>query len=277
MINGKTRLAGVMGWPVSHSLSPVIHNAWFRQTGINGVYVPFPVKPEELEQAVRGMAAMGVAGVNLTIPHKEWVLPLCDEVDEAAKRIGAVNTVLFKEGKMHGFNTDAYGFWQNLEERARFVRKHVALVLGAGGAARAVVAALDAAGFGTIYVMNRTFAKAEQFKTLSPKVVPLEWNANPAQMKEVDLLVNTTSLGMKGEASLEIDLSPLPSYAVVTDIVYTPLITPLLAQAQERGFQVVDGLGMLLYQAQKAFHIWFGQEPVVDDALRQKVLEHLLC
>lgn len=272
-INGKTKYAGVIGWPVSHSLSPAIHNFWFEELGIDGVYVPFPTKPESLSVSIPALMETGCVGVNLTLPHKELVIPLLDEIDPIAKAIGAVNTVKFEDGRTKGFNTDAYGFWKNIEERAPEVKRDIAFVVGSGGAARAVVAALDQAGYKAIFVMNRTKDKINNLFSVSRKVQPLDWYPAADELAAADLVVNTTSLGMHTQPPLELALGKLPAHAVVTDIVYTPLETPLLAAARRLGLKNVDGLGMLLYQAQKAFEIWFGVLPQVTPELRLKVLE----
>lgn len=274
-ISGKTKWAGVIGWPVSHSLSPLIHNHWCAEYGIDAVYLPLPVQPQMLHQVMPALAHMGCAGVNLTIPHKELVLEKLHQVDAKAKRIGAVNTVVMRENALHGYNTDAYGFWQNLVTHAPDIRTRKAFVVGAGGAARAVVAALDDAGFSHIYVMNRTAEKAARMREVSPKVEVVEWFPAANELEGCDVLVNTTSLGMQGQPPLEIALGKLPHHAVVTDIVYTPLETPLLKAARLLELHTVDGLGMLIYQAQKAFELWFGVLPTVDDALRKRVLEHI--
>lgn len=274
-ITGKTKWTGVIGWPVSHSLSPLIHNHWCMQYDTDAVYLPLPVQPSMLGQVVPALAHMGCVGVNLTIPHKEMVLEQLHHLDAQARRIGAVNTVVVRGNVLHGHNTDAYGFWQNIATHAPAVRTGKAFVVGAGGAARAVVAALDEAGFSRIYVMNRTPGKAERLREISPKVEALDWNPAAGAIEGCDLLVNTTSLGMHGQPPLEITLGKLPRHALVTDIVYTPLETPLLKTAKLLELKTVDGLGMLIYQAQKAFELWFGVLPEVDDALRAMLLEHI--
>ncbi|MBM3617531.1 MAG: shikimate dehydrogenase [Alphaproteobacteria bacterium] len=271
-ISGKTRLAGVIGWPVTHSLSPAIHNHWLAEHGLDVVYVPLPINPAVLHSTLPSLGEIGVVGVNLTLPHKELVIPVLDVIDHTAQAIGAVNTVLFDKGQRIGFNTDAYGFWHNIEVNAPQVRRDEAFVIGAGGAARAVVAALDAAGYQKIHVMNRSPEKIQGFSLISPRVVAHHWSAAPEVLANVDLLVNTTSLGMGGQPALDISLDALPSHAVVNDIVYTPLDTPLLHAARRCDLATVDGLGMLLYQAQKAFEIWFGILPEVTPELRLKVL-----
>lgn len=271
-ISGKTRLVGVIGWPVTHSLSPAIHNHWLAAHGIDAVYLPFAIRPEALHTTLPSLAEIGCVGVNLTLPHKELVLPVLDVIDHTAQAIGAVNTVLFDKGQRIGFNTDAYGFWHNIEVHAPDVRRGEAFVIGAGGAARAVIAALDVAGYQIIHVMNRSPEKVQGLSLISPRVVAHQWSDAPEVLSQVDLLVNTTSLGMGGQPALDIRLDALPKHAVVNDIVYTPLDTPLLNAARLHGLQTVDGLGMLLYQAQKAFEIWFGILPEVTPELRLKVL-----
>lgn len=272
LIRGTTRWAGVMGWPVKHSKSPLIHNHWCVKYGVDAAYLPLPVHPEALPAVIPALPHMGCVGVNLTIPHKELVLPLVRQFDSFAQRIGAVNTLVIKDGALLGYNTDAYGFWQNLESSVNGIKRGAAFVVGAGGAARAVVAALDDAGFAPIYVMNRTREKAEALRSISVQVRAVNWSANPAELASCSFLVNTTSLGMQGQPPLELALDTLSSDALVTDIVYTPLQTPLLQDASTRGLQIVDGLGMLLYQAQKAFELWFGVLPEVTAELRTLVL-----
>lgn len=271
-IGGTTKWAGVIGWPVAHSKSPLIHNHWCAQYGIDAVYLPLPAEPQHLAAVVPALPKMGCVGANLTIPHKELVLPLVHRLDPLARRIGAVNTLVTEGDALHGYNTDAYGFWKNIEVQQSDVKRGKAFVVGAGGAARAVVAALDDAGFGTIHVMNRTREKAEALRAISPKVQAVEWMPAANELEGCNLLVNTTSLGMHGQPPLELALGKLASDAVVNDIVYTPLETPLLKAARLLDLRVADGAGMLLYQAQKAFELWFGILPEVDDALRRKVL-----
>lgn len=274
-INGKTRWAGVIGWPVSHSLSPLIHNYWCAKHGIDAVYLPLPVQPEHLGNVVTALPQMGCVGVNLTIPHKQLVVEMLHKVDATARRIGAVNTLVVREDSLHGYNTDAYGFWHNISTQVPEVKTGKAFVVGAGGAARAVIAALDEAGFDTIYVMNRTAENALRLREVSSKVQAVEWFPAPDELEHCDFLVNTTSLGMYGQAPLEIALGKLPRHALVTDIVYTPLETPLLKAAKLLELHTVEGLGMLMFQAQKAFELWFGILPEVDDALREMLVEQL--
>ena len=272
ILSGKAKLAGVMGWPVSHSRSPRLHGYWLEQYGIDGAYLPLAVPPERIAEAIRALPALGFRGANVTVPHKEAALRVVDRVDPVARRIGAVNTIVVGEdGSLEGRNTDAYGFLANLRDGAPEWRPEAgpALVLGAGGAARAVVAALVDAGVPEIRLYNRTTTKAE---ALTADIGgPIRIVATPDSANAA-LLVNTTSLGMAGQPPLDIDLTGLPPAAIVTDIVYTPLITPLLALAQARGNPIVDGLGMLLHQAVPGFEAWFGHRPAVTPALRTFVL-----
>lgn len=271
-----TLKAGVMGWPVDHSRSPALHGFWLKTLGIDGSYIRIPVKPEDLEKALRDLPRHGFAGCNLTVPHKEAAMAIVDEISPEAKRIGAVNTVFVtKDGKLKATNTDGYGFITSLKAGApRFDPKAgPAVVLGAGGAARAICVALQDAGVPEICIINRTTARAESLATaLKGPFTIAAWTERSARLKNAGLLVNTTTLGMKGQGPLDIDLTPLSPRATVTDIVYVPLETPLLAAARARGNPVVDGLGMLLYQAQPGFEGWFGKRPDVTPALREHVL-----
>jgi len=275
IVSGKARLAGVIGWPVGHSRSPRLHGYWLEQYGIDGAYVPLAVPPERIEDAIRALPALGFRGANVTVPHKEAALRIVDRVDPVARRIGAVNTIVVGEdGRLEGRNTDAYGFITNLRQGAPEWRPAAgpALVLGAGGAARAVVAALVDAGVPEIRLYNRTVAKAEALARDVGGPIRVVTEPEPAGAA---LLVNTTTLGMAGQPPLDLDLATLAPEAVVTDIVYTPLITPLLAAARARGNVVVDGLGMLLHQAVPGFEAWFGVRPEVTGELREFVLNGL--
>lgn len=275
-VTGQARVAGVIGWPIGHSRSPQLHGYWLDRYGIDGAYVPLPVAPERLEQAIRALPALGLAGVNVTVPHKEAVLPLMDEVEPLARRIGAVNTVVVgDDAGLWGRNTDAFGFMAALRAGAPTFDPATgpAVVLGAGGAARAVVAALIEAGAPVVRLVNRTVAKAERIAAdLGGPVEPIDWERRGDALGDAALLVNATSLGMKGRPALEFDLDALPLEAVVNDIVYTPLETDLLAAARARGNPAVDGLGMLLHQARPAFEAFFGRDPEVTTALRDHVL-----
>jgi shikimate dehydrogenase len=273
MISGKARIAGVIGWPVSHSLSPRLHNYWLNTYGIDGAYIPLPVLPEELQEVFPALVKMGFRGVNLTLPHKELVLPLLDSISEEARMIGAVNTVtVTREGKLAGSNTDAFGFMENIRLSLPQTR-HKAVVLGAGGAAKAVYFALGKLQFRQIVVLNRTADKAAQMAAQFPHVSALPWDNRAQALEGADLLVNATSLGMAGKEPLPIDLASLPPQALVTDIVYTPLLTPLLVEAAKRGNPIVDGLGMLLHQAAPGFEAWFGRRPDVTPELKQFMLD----
>lgn len=273
-------LAGVIGWPVAHSRSPMLHGHWIAEHGLRGAYVPLPVAPGQLEAALRGLPALGFAGANVTIPHKVDALRLVDRVEPLARRIGAVNTlVVGADGALEGRNTDAYGFVQSLRETHPAWRADAgaAVVLGAGGAARAVVAGLIDAGAREIRLLNRTPQRAEELAAdLRPasggcRLEVLPWASRHDALAGSALLAQTTSQGMHGQPALEVRLDALPLSAVVCDAVYVPLETPLLAAARARGHPVVDGLGMLLHQARPAFEAWFGLRPQVTAALRAKV------
>ncbi len=275
--SGKAVVAGVAGWPVAHSRSPRLHGHWLKRHGIDGLYAPFAIAPDDFERAVRGLAAAGLAGLNVTLPHKEAAFALSGRADETARRLGAVNTLVFgPDGAIEGRNTDAFGFAENLNDSG-VTGSGTAVVLGAGGAARAVVLALQSLGYGPIRVSNRTAARADSLAaTLGPGVDTVAWAGRAAALAGAALLVNATSLGMAGQPALDLPLDDLPAGAAVTDIVYTPLETPLLAAARSRGCRTVDGLGMLLHQGRPGFHAWFGVDPAVDADLRRAVAGDLL-
>ena len=280
ILSGRARLAGVVGWPVGHSLSPRLHGFWLEHHGIDGAYLPLAVAPERFDSALRGLVDLGFRGLNVTIPHKQAALALCDEVAPLAARIGAVNTLVFEDGRLKGSNTDAFGFLENLRQGAPAWNPAAgpALIIGAGGAARAVAVALLDAGAPELRLANRTATRAETLarelgaKELGGLVTAVSWEGRSAALEDVALLANTTSLGMTGQPPLDLDLDPLPTDAVVTDIVYAPLETGLLARARARGNPVVDGLGMLLHQARPGFETWFGVAPEVTAELRAFVL-----
>ncbi len=280
ILSGRARLAGVVGWPVGHSLSPRLHGFWLEHHGIDGAYLPLAVAPERFDSALRGLVDLGFRGLNVTIPHKQAALALCDEVAPLAARIGAVNTLVFEDGRLKGSNTDAFGFLENLRQSAPAWNPAAgpALIVGAGGAARAVAVALLDAGAPELRLANRTASRAETLarelgaKELGGLVTAVSWEGRSAALEDVALLANTTSLGMTGQPPLDLDLDPLPTDAVVTDIVYAPLETGLLARARARGNPVVDGLGMLLHQARPGFEAWFGVTPEVTAELRAFVL-----
>jgi len=279
MLTGKGLIAGVMGWPVSHSRSPLLHGFWLRQYGIDGAYVPLSVSPERAEQAMRALPALGFRGCNVTIPHKETAFRIVDRLHPSARRIGAVNTIIVADdGTLEGRNTDGYGFWENLAAKAPqswSIVRGPSVVLGAGGAARAVVVALLDAGAPEIRLLNRTAARAAEIAADlgDPRIKVGNWQERDQSLSDAVLLVNSTSQGMTGHPPLEIDLAALPPDAVVNDIVYVPLVTPLLAAASARGNPIVDGLGMLLHQARPGFHAWFGTDPQVTDELHRFVLD----
>lgn len=269
-------IAGVMGWPVAHSRSPLIHNHWLQQHKISGAYGLFPVAPEKLEAAIRGIDALGLAGCNITIPHKVHAMTYMDWVHPLARRIGAINTiVLKKDGSLHGFNNDGFGFIQSLLEAYPSWRANAGpiVVVGAGGAARAIVVGLLDAGATEIRIINRTQSKAEEFaQEFGPAISCIQWHAREDALNDAALLVNTTSQGMHGQPPLELSLQKLPVHTLIADAVYIPLETPLLKEARTRGNPTVNGLGMLLHQARPAFEAWFGVMPEVDEHLYNKVV-----
>lgn len=272
-------MAGVMGWPVAHSRSPTIHNFWIKQYGLSGAYGFFPVPPDKLEQAIRGMAALGIAGCNVTIPHKVHALQFMDWVHPSAEKIGAINTIVVQpDGSLHGYNNDGYGYIQSLREVQSNWQAHdkPIVVIGAGGAARSILVALMSEGATEIRLLNRTLENARTLeKELGPQVIKAyEWDQRHSLLSDCSLVINTTSQGMEGYPPLDLDLAPLPSDAVVSDIIYTPLETPLLKQARLLGLPTINGLGMLLHQARPAFRSWFGIDPLVTDELRNKLLKH---
>jgi shikimate dehydrogenase len=268
-------IAGLLGWPVAHSRSPVIHNHWLAHYGIPGRYVLFGVPPEKLEAAVRGIAVLGLRGCNVTTPHKQAIFPLLDRVDDLARTIGAVNTVVVEpDGALSGFNNDGNGFIQSLRDADPKWRPDSGpiLVLGAGGAARAVVASLAAQGAKEIRLANRTQDKAEEIAAaVGPVVKVLPWQERAGALDGVSLLANATSLGAAGKPPLDISLSGLPKGALVGDLIYVPPETPLLAAGRARGNTTVNGLGLLLNQARPAFNAWFGVMPEITPALRQAI------
>jgi len=268
-------IAGLLGYPVAHSRSPVIHNHWLAEHGIAGRYVLFPVPPEKLEDAVRGLSALGMRGCNVTTPHKQAVFPLLDRVDDLARLIGAVNTVVVeKDGTLTGFNNDGNGFIQSLRDASPSWRPDSGpiLVLGAGGASRAVVASLAAQGAKEIRLANRSREKAEEIAAaVGPVVKVLPWEQREDALDGVALLANATSLGMAGKPPLDIALDRLPPRALVGDLIYIPPETPLLAAARARGNVTVNGLGLLLNQARPAFNAWFGVMPEITPALLRAI------
>jgi shikimate dehydrogenase len=267
--------ACVIGWPIKHSRSPIIHRHWLAQLGIAGDYVRHAVEPENAAAFFAGFASGSFIGCNVTVPHKEVAFASVDQPDAVATALGAVNTVWLENGKLLGSNTDAEGFIANLDQRAPGFDANPgpAIVLGAGGAARAVIWALKARGFAPIHVINRTRDRAEAMADrFGSDIRPAGWEDLPRLLPGATLLVNTTSLGMEGQPPLEIDLAAARDDLLVTDIVYIPLETPLLAAARARGLRTVDGLGMLLHQAVPGFERWFGVRPTVTPELRRLIL-----
>lgn len=273
--------AAVIGHPISHSKSPIIHNHWIEKYALNGSYEAIDIHPDNLSAELDKLIAQGYSGFNFTLPHKELVLPYCDELEQIAEVIGAVNCLSVKDGKKIGSNTDSYGFLANLTHQKQGIdfQGGAALVIGAGGAARAIVSALMSTRMPRIYVTNRTFEKAQkladELNMFTDLIVPVAWDKKDQVLDQCTLIVNTTSLGMDGEPDLEIDFGRLSKGALVNDIVYAPLQTKFLKDAQASGFETVTGIGMLLYQAQQAFRKWFHVNPEVDEELTQKVLAQI--
>lgn len=271
--------AGVIGHPISHSKSPLIHNYWIKRYGLAGSYEAIDIAPGDLAARVKDLFAEGYAGFNVTIPHKEAVMALCDDVTATAQSVGAVNTLFRDEGRIIGHNTDAFGFVENVKDAQRhFGFSHTlqngpALVLGAGGAAKAIVYALVQAGVPEVVIANRDADKAKALAELYPgaaRVVP--WEQREAALEGANFLVNTTSLGMEGQPELAMDLSKAHYNLLVADIVYTPLLTELLKAARDNDLRIVTGIGMLLHQARPAFEKWFGILPDIDEKLESLVL-----
>ncbi|MEM6373076.1 MAG: shikimate dehydrogenase [Pseudomonadota bacterium] len=272
----KIPLAGVIGSPVAHSKSPQLHRHWLKTYGIAGDYIPMDVAAQDLREVLRALPKAGFVGVNVTIPHKETILEIADLVTDRATLIGAANTLIFrKDGKIHADNTDGYGFVENLRAGAPHwnAASGPATVLGAGGAARAVIASLLDAGVPEILLTNRTRVRAEKLADdFGKRLTIVDWVQAGNILEESALVVNTTSLGMIGKPAMRVPLDGLHRATVVTDLVYTPLKTDLLAAAEAAGCTVVDGLGMLLHQAVPAFERWFGQRPDVDSSTRAAAL-----
>ncbi len=278
-----TRLAGVVGWPVGHSLSPRLHGFWLREHGLDGAYVPLPVRPEDFARVIDGLRRAGFAGVNVTIPHKQAAFALCHDVDEAARDAGAVNLLVFKEsGRIEGRNTDAAGLAASLLAGlgGESVRGKRAVLIGAGGAARAGILALAALGISDIRILARNASSAEALvrefgARVSAQLAPALWSDWDKIAGDAALIVNATSAGMAGNAPLDLALEALPKTAAVCDIVYNPLDTPLLKSARARGHICIDGLGMLMHQAVPAFAAFYGVTPSVTPALRAELEQAL--
>jgi shikimate dehydrogenase len=282
IITGQARLAGVIGWPVGHSLSPALHGYWLEEHGVDGAYVPLAVSREHFSRAIEALQDMHFAGVNVTIPHKEAASALAHELTDDALATGAVNLLLFREGRIIGQNTDAEGLLRSLADAlgAEWLKGGKAVVLGAGGAARSALLACDRLGAGAISIVTRRIARGAALKeALRPYVrAALDvfgWDDRHAAAQGARLLINATSAGMKGQEPLDLSLDTLPAQAAVCDLVYNPLPTELLRVARARGHAVVDGLGMLMYQAEPAFEKFYGVRPCVTASLRAR-LERLL-
>ncbi|MGH8222185.1 MAG: shikimate dehydrogenase [Woeseiaceae bacterium] len=276
-LSGRSRVAGVIGWPVSHSRSPRLHGYWLRRHGIDGAYIPLPVRPADFAAALLALPKMGFVGANVTVPHKEAALATVDRANAEARRIGAVNTVIVAEdGALEGRNTDGFGFIENLRGSIQDWQATAgpAVIIGAGGAARAIAVALLDAGAPALRLVNRTVERAERLAAdIGGPARVYGWADRVMALADAALLVNASALGMTGESPLELDLEGLPTAAVVNDVVYSPLETQLLAAARARGNRTVDGLGMLLHQARPGFAAWFGVEPEVTPELRRFVLD----
>jgi shikimate dehydrogenase len=280
MIETNAPRVGVVGWPVDHSRSPTIHRYWLKEFGLTGSYERFPVQPAEFREFVNRIGRDGLVGANITAPHKETAYLLCDRRTPVADALGAVNTYWREDGRLWGDNTDVAGFLANMDESAPgwAERAKLAVVIGAGGAARAILYALISRGFEHIVVVNRTHARAEALAAqFGSSTEAGTWAALPAELAEADVLVNTSTLGMVGQPPLAVGLSALPDRATVADVVYVPLRTPLIEAARARGLRAVEGLGMLLHQAAPAFARWFGRQPIVTPALRALVEAEVLA
>jgi len=268
-------LAGVMGWPVMHSRSPMLHNHWFRQYDLAGSYVPLAIRPEGLGAALRALHPLGFAGVNLTIPHKQQALTIVDEVDTVARSIGAISCVVVRpDGSLAGTNNDCWGFIENLRQEQPDWRADAGpiAVIGAGGGSRAVCYGLAQDGAREIRLVNRTLARAKGIADeLGAPIEAVPWEQRGDALEGAAMVVNATSLGMIGQPALDISLDKLPASAIAADIIYIPLETPFLAAARRRGNRTVNGLGMLLNQGRPAWKTWFGLEPDVTAELRRMI------
>ena len=265
-----------MGMPVFQSRSPILHNHWIKKYGIRGAYGHFPVHIENVEAAIRGLSALGLAGCNITQPHKLMAMKLMDQLSPMAQRMGAINCIVVQaDGSLHGYNNDGYGYIQSIKEANPAWRADAGpiTVLGSGGAARAVVISLMDEGAQEIRLINRTKAKAEELASVGPTVIKtFDWSERHDALAGAAMLVNTTNQGMYGQPPLDIRLDALPVTAMVSDLIYIPLETPLLAAAKARGHITSNGLGMLLHQAVPAFEAWFGVKPTITEELRQEIL-----
>ena len=279
-LTGKAKLAGVIGWPVSHSLSPVLHGHWLEQYGIDGAMIPLAARVEDFAAVIDGARRAGLKGVNVTVPHKESAFAIAHKVDAAAKSAGAANLLIFQDGKIDGRNTDSLGLAESLRENIGSLNGKPVVLLGAGGAARGAILALEMLGAGKIHLLNRD---AHRAKTLAASLAPqVKAAVEPGALNEwskvagdAALVVNSTSAGMGANPPLDIDLAALPKSAAVCDIVYNPLETKLLKDAAARGHKTIDGLGMLMHQAVPSFEAFFGVRPQVTPALRAALVQVL--
>lgn len=273
-LTGNARLAGLVGYPVSFSQAPAMHGYWLQKYDIDGIYVPLPVREGEFATAIAGLRAAGFRGCNITKPHKQEAAALCDRMTEAAERMGAVNTLVFEEDGISGFNTDGFGFLAGLEQNGIAVDGRHVLVLGAGGACRSIAMTLAEAG-AAVTLTNRTRSKAEALALELGGLKVIDWEQRADALAEADVLVNTTSLGMLSQPPLEMDLSRARDDLAVTDIVYAPQKTELLKNAESRGLRIMNGLPMLMNQARPGFAKWFGVEPEIDAGLEKHLVERM--
>jgi len=264
IISAKAKLSAVIGYPVSHSLSPKLHGYWLDKYNIDGTYIALPVTPEDLKTTIRILHASGFAGCNITIPHKERVFQIAGEKDKIAEKTGATNTLLFHEGSILCYNTDVEGFVNNLKYQVSDIIPDKAVMLGAGGAARAAAYGLSMMGFKELTVISRDKNKAENIaKIFDGNFKYLQWSDRNYDLSNCGLLVNTTNLGMSGSEKLDLDISSLDKTSIVYDLIYNPLKTDLIKAAESRNIRAINGLGMLIFQAVKGFNLWYGKEPEV--------------
>lgn len=280
MITGKGKVAAVLGWPVTHSLSPVLHGHWLAELKIDGALVPLSAAPQNFAAIIDGIRRAGFTGANVTVPNKESAFALAHENDAAAIAAGATNLLVFKDGRILGRNTDTYGLYASLEDVTGKLNGAAVILLGAGGASRGAVLALDQLGAGTIHLLNRDAKRAATLaaalsKQVKANIIPGGLDGWNAVAKEAVLVVNATSAGMSGNPPLAIDLGLLPKNVVISDMVYSPLETPLLKDAAARGLKTIDGLGMLMHQAVPSFEAFFGVKPKVTPELRAALIAAL--
>ncbi len=267
--------SGVIGWPIDHSLSPRLFGYWLKKNSVNGFYKAYAVQKDDINEFLCNMSKLGLVGLNVTVPHKQEVMKYVDHLSDCARKVGAVNTITKKDGLLFGDNTDGYGFIENLRQNYGLTNAFNGdcIVIGAGGAARAIVYALINIGAKKIKIVNRTQSKAEKLaKDIGGPIDVIDWNKRHNSLTEATFVVNTTTLGMKGNPPLELNLSALPKKALINDIVYVPVETTFLRNARARGNPTVDGIGMLLHQARPGFAEWFNKDPLVTEDLRHYVL-----